>query len=92
MDELVVCIDTWESEAARHGYPSMLHKGAIYTVIGVCECHPDEGLLLAEVGKASPMHCGGYHKKLFRPIRRPGISALQELARETTLRCVKAKI
>lgn len=91
MDELVVCI---EDRNAR-GWPKVLNKGMVYTVIGVCRRHfnrKDPGYLLAELGKIAPKHCGCYSQKLFRPIRRPDISALRELARETTLRCVEAKI
>lgn len=91
MDELVVCIE----DRNHRGWPKVLNKGAIYTVVGVCNKHRGRyapGYLLAELGKIAPKHCGCYSQKLFRPIRRPDISALRELARETTLRCQESPI
>lgn len=94
MDELVVCVqDTYPFQVA----PLLIRKGMVYTVVARCYKHKRTlgerpFLRLAEVGSSTPEGCGCYWAGFFRPIRRPDISALRELARETTLRCVEAKI
>lgn len=93
-DELVVCVqDTYPGQDA----PLPIHKGMVYTLTGLCHYHTGKFggrrfYHLAEVGPAGLGRCGCYWAGFFRPIRRPDISALRELARETTLRCEESPI